>query len=329
MSYLKTAIHTLPFTTATYNPWDRVNVDTIGPLPPDDIENKYIIVIIDTFTRYVELYPVKSVDADHAVLAINAHCGRYGVPKQIVSDGGSQFINNMMAEYCVMAQIEQVQTMAYSKEENAIVERANKEVMRHLRAMLFEKRLREHWYKYLPFVMRIINTTVHSTTGVSPAALLYGNALHKDRTIYDNFTPAQIAKLSLSEWASKMLTAQKILIDMANKHQRQKDKEHMSLALPESKLISYPINLYVLVEYPNTGFKKGPPNKLMPILKGPMRVMNKIGVRYTLLNLVNNKTEEVHITRLHRFEYDQNHTEPADIANGYNQMEDVDHIIKY
>ncbi len=103
----------------------------------------------------------------------------------------------------------------------------------------------------------------------------------------------------------------------------------MSLALPESKLTSYPINSYVLVEYPNTGFKKGPPNKLMPILKGPMRVMNKIGVRYTLLNLVNNKTEEVHITRLHPFEYDPNRTEPADIANRDNQMEDVDHIIKH
>ena len=37
-------------------------------------------------------------------------------------------------------QIEHIQTMAYSKEKNAIVERADKEVMRHRRAMLFEKR---------------------------------------------------------------------------------------------------------------------------------------------------------------------------------------------
>ena len=102
MSYLKTAIHTLPFTTAAYNPWDRVNVDTIGLLPPDDIDNKYIIVIIDTFTRYVELYPVRSVDAEHAVLAINAQCGRYGVPKQMVSDGGSQFINNIVVGYLTL-----------------------------------------------------------------------------------------------------------------------------------------------------------------------------------------------------------------------------------
>jgi hypothetical protein len=329
MSHLKTSIHTLPFTTATYAPWHRINIDTIGPLPADENDNRYIIVIIDTFTRYVELYPVKSVDAEHAVLAINAHCGRYGVPQQIVSDGGTQFINNLMAEYCLLTQMEHIQTMAYSKEENAIVERANKEVMRHLRAMLFEKRLCEHWHKYLPFVMRIINTTVHSSTGVSPAALLYGNALHKDKTIFDNFTSEQLTKASLSEWSDKMLHAQQILIGIAQKHQRQKDKEHMSLTSPHNKLTSFPINSYVLVEYPSTGFKKGPPNKLMPILKGPMRVVNKVGVKYTLLNLVNNKTEEVHITRLHSFDYDPDHTEPEDIAKRDNQMEDVDHIVKH
>jgi hypothetical protein len=125
-----------------------------------------------------------------------------------------------------------------------------------------------------------------------------------------------------------MLRAQQILIEIAQKHQRQKDKEHMSLAPPNNKLTSFPINSYVLVKYPSTGFKKGPPNKLMPILKGPMRVVNKVGVRYTF-NLVDNKTEEVHITRLHPFDYDPDYTEPTDIAKRDNQMEDVDHIIKH
>jgi hypothetical protein len=60
-----------------------------------------------------------------------------------------------------------------------------------------------------------------------------------------------------------------------------------------------------------------------------MRVINRVGVRYTLLNLVDNKTEEVHITRLHPFDYDPAHTEPTDIAKRDNQMEDVDHIVKH
>ena len=42
MSKLKMPIHTQPFTTASYFPFDKVAVDTIGPLPPDEHENKYL-----------------------------------------------------------------------------------------------------------------------------------------------------------------------------------------------------------------------------------------------------------------------------------------------
>jgi hypothetical protein len=48
-------------------------------------------------------------------------------------------------------------TIAYSKEENAIVERANKEVMRHLRAFIFDERIMSDWVKYIPLVQRIMN----------------------------------------------------------------------------------------------------------------------------------------------------------------------------
>ncbi len=48
---------------------------------------------------------------------------------------------------------------AYSKEENGLVERANQEVMRHLRAMLFDARVHDKWsYEQLPMVQRIMNT---------------------------------------------------------------------------------------------------------------------------------------------------------------------------
>ncbi len=66
----------------------------------------------------------------------------------------------------------------------------------------------------------------------------------------------------------------------------------------------------------------------MMILEGPMRVINKVGVRYKLLNLSDNKAEEVHITRLHQFEYDAEYTDPIDIANRDNQMVNADYIIK-
>ena len=63
-------IHIHPFTKASYSPMDRVAIDTIGPLPEDGLGNKYIITIIDSFTRLVELIPSKDTGAISAVNAL-------------------------------------------------------------------------------------------------------------------------------------------------------------------------------------------------------------------------------------------------------------------
>ena len=54
-SVLNIKAFTKPFTTARYEPWERLNIDSIGPLEADEEGNRYIIVIIDCFTRFVEL----------------------------------------------------------------------------------------------------------------------------------------------------------------------------------------------------------------------------------------------------------------------------------
>ena len=60
-------------------------------------------------------------------------------------------------------------TTAYSKEQNGLVERQNKEVLKHLRNIIHDRRVASKWSKYLPIVQRIINTSVNRTTGVAPA----------------------------------------------------------------------------------------------------------------------------------------------------------------
>ena len=65
--------------------------------------------------------------------------------------------------------------LAHSKEENAIVERANKEVMRHLRALVYEvAKQRDEWPYLVPLAQRIVNSEVSSSTGVSPNDLKFG-----------------------------------------------------------------------------------------------------------------------------------------------------------
>ena len=64
--------------------------------------------------------------------------GRFGAPYQLRSDNGPHFIADLIREFLLLIGVKHCLTLAYSKEENAIVERYNKEINRHLRALTYD-----------------------------------------------------------------------------------------------------------------------------------------------------------------------------------------------
>ena len=325
MSRLKVPIHTNPFTTATYSPMQRIAIDGIGPLPPDENGNQHLLVFIDCFSRYVCLYPVKDVTAKSAAKTLLKFVGHFGVPPQFITDNAPTFVNEMIKEFMDSIGTDHVLTMAYSKEENALVERVNKEVMRHMRNIIFDQRVKNYWGDYYPLVERIINSQVHSTTKVSPAQIIYGNAIDLDRGIFLPNALSRHKQMQLSEWTSRMLKAQDDIIRIAREHQEEHDIHHISMHTPERT--EFPINSYVLAQYENLEHK--PPSKLHPHLKGPYQVVNYTGSIYTVRNLVTNKLEDYHITNLRPFEYDPLKVDPRQVANVDQNMVDIDTILQH
>jgi hypothetical protein len=184
MSFIKQAIETQPFTLASYSPFDRICVDAIGPLPVDtSTENKYILTVTDAFSRFVQLYPMQGATAEAAMPGLLSYIGLFGIPSEVVSDNGTQFANELVTDLLKVLHTKNVKIHAYSKEENGIVERANKEVNRHLRAIVFDKKIKSNWSRYLPLVQRIMNASVHNTLGVTPAQIVFGNAVNLDRNL--------------------------------------------------------------------------------------------------------------------------------------------------
>ena len=159
------------FATSNYAIFDTLNVDYIGRFP----DKGYILVIIDTFTRWTELFWCADADAKSAADCLLAHFDRFGSPNMIRSDRGSHFANDMIKEFLDLCGTPHNLTLGYSKQENACVEIVNKEVNRHLRGLVFDKQTLEGYTKSIPFVQRIINSSVNRRTGVCPAHLLFGN----------------------------------------------------------------------------------------------------------------------------------------------------------
>jgi hypothetical protein len=155
--------------------------------------------------------------------------------------------------------------------------------------------------------------TVHSTTGVAPATLLYANQIDLDVSIFTQSSeiPRQIKKIS--EFTSDMILMQENLIDIAMKRQLDKNLEHIRQG-ENSSPTEFEINSFVLRNYPKTRMGMLPPTKLHMNLKGPMKVLSFCGAEYKLLNLITNETETCHVKFLRKFHYDPLHTDPTAIA---------------
>jgi len=99
--------------------------------------------MIDAFSRWVELFLNKTTGAAEAAGCIFQHFGRFGTPDVIHTDQRPAFRNELFSEFSRLSLVKHSFATAYSKEENDLVERANQEVMRHLRAMLFDARVHD------------------------------------------------------------------------------------------------------------------------------------------------------------------------------------------
>ena len=172
-----------------------------------------------------------------------------------------------------MCGLQHVLVLAYSKEENSIVERANKEVMRHLRALVYDLNDNENIADLLPSVQRIINANRVESNRTAPAELLFGNAITLDRGIFLPTTVLTDMNVSLSVWASNMLKEQDKLMKKAERIQREKDVAHMNNADP--RRTEFPVGSYVLVEYHSSILRKGPDNKFNTFLRGPVVARKK------------------------------------------------------
>ena len=176
-------------------------VDTMGPFPCTSDGFMYIIVVIDLFSRWVELIPAKTLTAMEAADRIlHTVYLRHGLPKFMKSDRGTQFINELTEKLFNMLGISQYQVTPYSPQANGAVERVNKEVVQALVALLYELgKTDSEWDVILPMVQHILNHTKHGSTGYAPYEILYGQPA--DQLITSRVQLALLPELSATQTA--------------------------------------------------------------------------------------------------------------------------------
>jgi transposase InsO family protein len=151
----------------------KVYLDIVGPLPLTEDGMKYILTCQDNLSKYSVAVPLEGQTADEVPDAFVTQIVLvYGIPNEIVTDQGSNFMSHVFKRICKLFKIEKICTTAYNPESNGALERTHKTLTNYLRC--FGDTKSSDWDKCLPFACFTYNTTPHSVTKYTPYDVLFG-----------------------------------------------------------------------------------------------------------------------------------------------------------
>lgn len=158
------------------NPWERLHVDLAGPFL-----GKNWLIVVDAYSKWPEIYCMHQDTTSTAViLKLREMIGRFGLPHQIVTDNGRQFVSSEFENYCKLIGVKHTTSSVYHPRSNGEAERmvqTFKNAMKKGKGDL-EMRLQTFLSTY--------RQTPHATTGASPSELLLGR---KMRSKFDLILP--------------------------------------------------------------------------------------------------------------------------------------------
>ena len=188
-------------------PFEMVAVDVMGPfLNESNRGNRYVISFMDYYTKWPEAFATPDHTAATVIrLLMEEIIPRHGVPRVIISDQAPEFISEAWTSETASVGAHVCYTSPYHHQANGLVERWNRTLMDMLRPMteLEPKR----WDEFLPAALFAYRTTIHASTGNTPAFLTTGRdiELPGENPLYR--TAEEVYRTDYAEVMSKKLTA--------------------------------------------------------------------------------------------------------------------------
>lgn len=255
--------------------FEHIHIDLTGPLPPSN-ENRYILTIVERFTRWPEAYAIKNMTAITVAKTIVAeYIPRFGVPQYITTDQGTQFESNLMDELTKILGVHRIHTTPYHPCSNGLVERFH----RHLKTALKARANTIHWSDELPLVLLGIRTAVREDIGASPAELTYGQNI---KVPGDIFTEASESNFYSSH----------VLIEQLRKNMSNLIPTPTQTSTKQDIFVPKDLNtcthVFVRVDRPRIG--------LTSPFEGPYEVIRRLRKQFILK--IKNKHSSISIDRL-------------------------------
>lgn len=249
------------------------SLDLVGPLDESVKGYRYILTLQDELTKFTEAIPIINKEASTVAKGlVECFILKYGVPKTIASDQGTEFINHIFKDMCKLLKINQIQSTAYHHESIGALENSHKVLGAYLRSYVSEKHT--DWCTWLPYYVFCCNTSVHAETGYTPFELVFGRQCSLPSNLTTHVNPRYNYEDYVIELREKLQIAHKDARDalLTKKSARKENYDRKT----RSKETTFEIGSLVLPRNENR-------RKLDPIFIGPYEVLSEQGVNCEIL----------------------------------------------
>ncbi|CAK9816540.1 Retrovirus-related Pol polyprotein from transposon 17.6 [Anthophora quadrimaculata] len=153
-------------------PFSKVSLDTVGPLPVTPSGNKHILTMQDDLTKYCIAIPLPNIKSETIAHALVTHLIlQYGTPRAILTDRGTSFLNKIIQHLAKIFKIQHVTTSGYRPQTNGALERSHIVLTEYISHYLNKF---DDWDRLIPFAMFAYNTSIHEATNFTPFELIFG-----------------------------------------------------------------------------------------------------------------------------------------------------------
>ena len=215
-------------------PFTRYAFDIIVMSEPDLEGKRYILVVVDSFSRAVELFALSKADAEAVAISLHDVLSRWGRPLEVCCDNARAFTSSVVTGLLKMARVESHLVAPYSHNSNGQVENCNRRINQIVRALVLDDYLgpnsRLRWSLLLPQVRRVIMTRTINQHGCTPNDLAYMHAPETEDSIFadEEWLPPREAQDPKPEWITDLQRQHEAII---NKCEELQDKLLHDLAV--------------------------------------------------------------------------------------------------
>ena len=272
-------------------PYSRsaIGIDAVEITPHGKAGDTHIYVVVNLFTKFVSLSPGTTVSAENLVKVIWFHWTNFGHTDMIISDLGSDLNSKVFESLVKLMGMRHTFSIADRHANGS--ERTIKEVVRHLRALAYDKRIEDIYDDPLiiPSIQYMLNSHRSSESAYSAFELTFGT---QDVLYTDLLKGADTFSLQ-QKLLQRLVSNIASLQEASTKYQRSLDKERVD-SQDLSKQNMYQTGDYVLFD---TGTKPNP--KMSSRHRGPFCVIAQVKNDVQVRNLI---TDAIHIYSVHDLE---------------------------